>query len=365
MQIRLDRSEFLSELAPMQGIVERRSTIPVLSHILLQVEDNQLHIAATDLDVSLTSSVAGDVDEAGGIAIQAKKFLEIVRAVDAEQVELKIEGENQLAILAGRSRFKLLGLSPDDFPTLPEIAEDGKVGIPFGLLKRMIAQVLFAVSTEESRFQLNGALLEERDDAFALVATDGYRLAMVENPLDGMKKADGVLVPRKALQELLRFEFDGEVVFRRSEHHLSFGLGSRELSCRILEGNFPDYERVIARDNDRPAVYERKALLDAVQRVALLTGDRARGVRLELEEGHTTISAANPDLGEAVEDVPCEFEGSSIAFGVNPDYLAQFLVACTTDQVRFELKDENSQAVGFPVEGEDKRYLCVIMPMRV
>jgi len=365
MHIRLDRGQFLSELAPMQGIVERRSTIPVLSHILLKADDGKLHVAATDLDVSLTSSVPGDVEEAGGIAIQAKKFLEIVRAVDSDDIELKLEGENQLGILAGRSRFKLLGLSPDDFPTLPEIGKDGEIAIPFGLLKRMISQVLFAVSTEESRFQLNGALLEAHKDGFALVATDGYRLAMVENPLQGMKKADGVLVPRKALQELLRFEFDGEVIFRRSEHHLSFGLGSRELSCRILEGSFPDYERVIARDNDRTAVYERKALLDAVQRVALLTGDRARGVRLQLEEGHTTISAANPDLGEAVEDVPCEFEGSGIAFGVNPDYLSQFLVACTTDQVRFEMKDENSQAVGFPVEGEDQHYLCVIMPMRV
>lgn len=365
MHIRLNRSEFLSELAPMQGIVERRSTIPVLSHILLNTGDGRLHIAATDLDVSLITSVAGETAEEGGIAIQAKKFLEIVRAVDADELELKLEGENQLTILAGRSRFKLLGLSPDDFPTLPELPQDGEVAIPFGLLKRMIAQILFAVSTEESRFQLNGALLEPRDDGFALVATDGYRLAMVENPLKGMKKGDGVLVPRKALQELLRFEFDGEVIFRRSEHHLAFGLGSRVLSCRILEGNFPDYERVIARDNDRVAVYERKSLADAVQRVALLTGDRARGVRLQLEEGHTTISAANPDLGEAVEDVPSEFEGSGIAFGVNPDYLTQFLTACTTEKVRFEMKDENSQAVGFPVDGEDQRYLCVIMPMRV
>lgn len=367
MDIRLKRSDFLSELAPMQGIVERRTTIPVLSHILLRAEGDRLHLAATDLDVSLTSWVEAESTAAGGIAVQARKFIEIVRAVSGEEVQLSLEAENRLAIRAGRSRFKINGLSPEDFPTLPQVDAGSATEVPFARLKAMIGKILFAVSTEESRFQLNGALLKMGDGRIELVATDGHRLALVQNALDnGAGGGDGVLVPRKALQELQRFEGEAEeLTLARGEHHLSFRLGRRELICRILEGTFPDYDRVIAKDNDKHAVFDRRHLGDAVQRVALLTGDRTRAVRLAFDEGKLQISAANPDLGEASEEVPCEFEGESVRLGINPDYLSQFLGAAETERVRFDLKDENAQCIGTPVDGADERYLCVIMPMRV
>ena len=365
MQIRVKRSEFLGELTPMQGIVERRTTIPVLSHILLAADGDRVDISATDLDVSLTSWCDAEVDAPGGIAVQARKFLEIVRAVVSDEITLELEGDNRLAITAGKSRFKINGLSPEDFPTLPRV-EGGATQVPFDRLKGMIAKVLFAVSTEESRFQLNGALLKVGNGGIGMVATDGHRLALIENDLETAGQDEDVLVPRKALQELQRFEGDGTLELARSEHHLSFRLGRRELVCRILEGTFPDYERVIAKDNDKQAVFDRKHLADAVQRVALLTGDRTRAVRLQFEDDRLSISAANPDLGEAVEEVPCEYEGEGgLRLGVNPDYLAQFLGAAETSKVRFELKDENAQCIGHPVDGDDRRYLCVIMPMRV
>ena len=365
MEIRVNRSQLLNELVPMQGIVERRTTIPVLSHILLRAEADQLHLAATDLDVSLTTSCEAEVKGDGGIAVQARKFIEIIRAVTGEEVDLLLEDEKRLSIAAGKSRFKINGLSPDDFPTLPDVKGEDGLEIPFAQMKSMIAKVIFAVSAEESRFQLNGALLRVKEEALELVATDGHRLALVENPLTGGAEAEGVLVPRKALQELLRFEGQDTITFRRSEHHLSFQLGQRELICRILEGTFPDYERVIAKDNDRKATFDRRNLSDAVQRVALLTGDRARAVSLAIEGEKLMISAANPDLGEAAEEVSCEYGDSEIRLGINPDYLSQFLAAVETDQVLFELKDENTQAIGVPVEGQDRRYLCVIMPMRI
>ena len=365
MEIRVKRSEFLNELAPMQGIVERRTTIPVLSHILLRGEDDKVHLAATDLDVSLTSWCGAEVKGNGGIAVQARKFLEIIRAVVGEEVELVLEDEKRLSIVAGKSRFKINGLSPEDFPTLPDVKGEEATAIPFSLIKRMIGKVIFAVSTEESRFQLNGALMKLKEGAMELVATDGHRLALVENALESGKEGDGVLVPRKALQELLRFEGDGDVSFRRSEHHLSFEIGHRELICRILEGTFPDYDRVIAKDNDKKAIFDRKNLGEAIQRVALLTGDRARAVRFQFETGRLTISAANPDLGEAVEEVSCEYAGREIRLGLNPDYMHQFLSAAETEKVQVALKDENTQCIGFPVDGGDERYLCVIMPMRI
>jgi DNA polymerase-3 subunit beta len=365
MEIRVKRSLLLNELVPMQGIVERRTTIPVLSHILLRVDGDKLYLAATDLDVSLTTSCQAEVEGEGGIAVQARKFLEIIRAVVGEEVKLELEDQKRLSITAGKSRFKINGLSPDDFPTLPDVKEEDGVNIPFAQLKAMIGKVIFAVSAEESRFQLNGALLRVKDEAIELVATDGHRLALVENPLSGGKDGEGVLVPRKALQELLRFEGQETVVFRRSDHHLSFQLGQRELICRILEGTFPDYERVIAKDNDRKVTFDRKNLSEAVQRVALLTGERARAVSLQIEPERLLISAANPDLGEAAEEVGCEYGGDEMRLGVNPDYLSHFLAAVDTEKVLFELKDENTQAIGFPVEGNDQRYLCVIMPMRI
>lgn len=365
MELRLNRAEFITELLPMQGIVERRTTIPVLSHLLLRATADTLHIAATDLDVSLTSSVPAEVRREGGIAVQAKKFVEIIRSLVGEEVKLVLDDSNALTVTAGSSRFKIHGLAPQDFPSLPDVGSQKAVEMPFQTLRRMIGRVIFAVSTEESRFQLNGALVKLKPKAVEIVATDGHRLALVEDAVDGVKEAEGVLVPRKALQELQRFEGDGNVAYRRGEHHLSFRIGRRELICRILEGTFPDYERVIAKDNDRKVVFDRLGLQAAVQRVAILTGDRARAVRFQLSPGKLTVSAANPDLGEASEEIACDYAGAEFKLGINPDYMGQFLSATDTEKVRLELKDENTQCVGFPVDGDDQRYLCVIMPMRV
>ena len=363
MEIRLNRSELLTELVPMQGIVERRTTIPVLSHLLLKAEGDALHIAATDLEVSLTSSCDGEVASEGAIAIQAKKLLEIMRAAVGDEVTLRLEDEGALTILVGHSTFKIRGLPAEDFPTLPQVDVD-PLEIPFGTFRNMIGKIFFAISSEESRFQLSGALLEVKDDLLALVATDGHRLALVESPVEGLREAESVLVPRKALQELQRFEGE-DLSFRRGEHHLSFTIGRRRLICRILEGTFPDYERVIATENDRHVVADRKLLMGVIQRVSLLTGDRSRAIRLEIEDGKLEFSAANPDLGEAREDVPCEYDNVDLSMGLNPDYLVQFLSASDTEKVRLELKDENSQCVCYPVDGVDKRYVCVIMPIRL
>jgi len=367
MEIRVKRSEFLGELIPMQGIVERKTTIPVLSHLLLTARKDRLHLAATDLDVSLTSECDADVKETGGIAVQAKKLLEIIRALTGDEVLLVLEEPRVLTIKAGKSRFKVHGLSPDDFPTLPQVEDSAQVEIPFADFRRMISKILFAVSAEESRFQLNGALLKLKEGALEMVATDGHRLALVEGGLEsnGNASQESVLVPRKALQELQRLEGEGNIGYRRGEHHLSFRLGRRELICRILEGTFPDYERVIAKDNDKKVLFDRRVLSDAVSRAALMTGDRARAVRLQFSNDQVVISAANSDLGEAVEEVSCEYGGPEFRLGINPDYLRDFLSAVDTEKIRLELKDENTQCVGYPQDGPDTRYLCVIMPMRI
>lgn len=365
MEVRCNRQELLAELVPMQGIVERRTTIPVLSHLLLEAAGDRLEVAATDLEVSMTSWSRAEVHGEGALAVQARKLVEIVRASAGDEITFRIDQEGVLTVLAGRSRFKIRGLPAEDFPTLPRVEEAKPVRLPFSTFKAMVAKVFFAISSEESRFQLAGALLKLRDDELALVATDGHRLALVEREVPGVAEAEGVLIPRKALQELQRLESDEDLEFRRGEHHLSFVVGRRRLICRILEGTFPDYDRVISRDNDKTVHIDRKQLGEVVHRVSLLTGDRTRAVRLEIDGEQLVFSAVNPDLGEAVEEVPCEVEGGSLAVGLNPDYIAQFLGATEVDRVRLELRDENSQCIAYPVDGPDKRYLCVIMPIRL
>ena len=364
MEVRLNRAELVNELVPMQGVVERKTTIPVLSHLLLRAKGSTVQIAATDLEVSLTSWCKAETQEEGGLAIQAKKLLEIVRALDSDEVTLRTDRPEELTILGGKSIFKIRGLPSEDFPSLPDIEDEQPVRLPFPTFRGMIGKIFFAISNEESRFQLSGALLEQRTDTLTLVATDGHRLALVESALKGLDEADGVLIPRKALQELQRFEGE-DLHFRRSDHHLSFTVGRRQLICRILEGTFPDYERVIASDNDKHVVVDRKALDAVVKRVGLLTGERTRAVKMELVSGQLIFSAANPDLGEAREEVACEYEGSGLVLGVNPDYLSQFLQATDSQRVQLELKDENAQCQARPVDGGDKRYVCVIMPIRL
>ncbi len=372
MKIRVEREELVRELAAMRGIVESRSTIPVLSHLLLRVREGRLELSATDLDVSLTSWCAGDEGEAldGATAVQARKFLEIVRALGDGPVELATGGssENALSIESGSSRFRINGLSAEDFPTLPTVdpeSASASFEAPFAELKRMIGKVIFAVSAEESRFQLNGALLKLKDGAFEMVATDGHRLALIEVDIDGLSEADGVLAPRKALLELMRLDSDENVAFRRGEHHLAFVVGRRELTCRILEGAFPDYEKVISKDNDRKATFDRQELAGVVHRVSLLTGDRAPMVRFRLDPEVLQVSSSNPDLGQAEESLACEFEAEGLQIGLNPAYVRDFLGAVETERVELALKDENSQCLAQPVGGGDSRYLCVIMPMRL
>ena len=370
MKTRVERRELLTELVAMRGIVESRSTIPVLSHLLLTVRDDRLELAATDLDVSLTSWCDAEEGscEPGATAVQARKFLEIVRALADGPVELATGDSNSLHIDAGSSKFRINGLSAEDFPTLTTVDQDSSSSsfeAPFPDVKRMIGKVIFAVSAEESRFQLNGALLKLKDGKVEMVATDGHRLALIEAEMPGVAEADGVLAPRKALLELMRFDSDETIRFRRGEHHLGFVIGRRELTCRILEGTFPDYEKVISTENDRKATFDRNALSEVVHRVALLTGDRAPMVRLGFEPQSLRVSSSNPDLGEAEESLGCDYEAEKLDIGLNPVYVRDFLSAVDSEQVEFALKDENSQCLGQPVGGPDFRYLCVIMPMRI
>lgn len=374
MELTVSKADLQKELQLCQGVVEKRSTIPILSNVLLKAADGRLQIAATDLDVTILSSCAANVTTPGGVTIEAKRLFDVIRSLPDEEVHVTMQENNQMLIESGTAKFRLLGLPAEDYPTLPTV--DVKESYTIGLteLKTMVAKVKFAITHEETRFQLNGALLKIQATKMEMVATDGHRMALINFPQgNGAGKKKGteltILVPRKALEEILRLEAgeDGAVRFGVSENHLFFEAADRRLLARMIDVNFPNYMEVISRDNDRHVMVDRERLLATIRRVSLVANERTRAVRFDFAPGKLTVSSANPDLGDARETVPIDYAGNPFFVGLNAAYLTDFLAAIDTPSVSLDLKDENSQCIGRP-QAQDElpyEYLYVVMPMRL
>ncbi|HEY5611273.1 MAG TPA: DNA polymerase III subunit beta [Thermoanaerobaculia bacterium] len=371
MELTIAKADLQKELQLCQGVVEKRSTIPILSNVLLRAQGDKVEIAATDLDVTILSSCSAKVKTPGAVTVEARRFFDIVRSLPDEDVKLTLQENYSLFIESGSAKFRLLGLPADDYPTLPRIEMKPAYSVQLDELKMMVEKVIFAITHEETRFQLNGALLKMVGEKMEMVATDGHRMALVNYPQqDSNTKAElTILVPRKALHELLRLESgeDGFVRFGTSENHLFFETGDRRLIARMIDVNFPNYMEVIARDNDRRVLVDRERLLSTIRRVSLLANERTRAVRFDFAPGKLTVSSTNPELGDARETVPIEYSGAPFYVGLNAAYVTDFLSAVETDGVSLDLKDENSQCIGRPSSTENLpyEYLYVVMPMRI
>ena len=374
MELTVSKADLQKELQLCQGVVEKRSTIPILSNVLLKAADGRLQIAATDLDVTILSSCAANVTTPGGVTIEAKRLFDVIRSLPDEEVHVTMQENNQMLIESGTAKFRLLGLPAEDYPTLPTVDVKESYTIGLNELKTMVAKVKFAITHEETRFQLNGALLKIQATKMEMVATDGHRMALINFPQgNGAGKKKGteltILVPRKALEEILRLEAgeDGTVRFGVSENHLFFEAADRRLLARMIDVNFPNYMEVISRDNDRHVMVDRERLLATIRRVSLVANERTRAVRFDFAPGKLTVSSANPDLGDARETVPIDYAGNPFFVGLNAAYLTDFLAAIDTPSVSLDLKDENSQCIGRP-QAQDElpyEYLYVVMPMRL
>ncbi|HXI11472.1 MAG TPA: DNA polymerase III subunit beta [Thermoanaerobaculia bacterium] len=373
MELSVGKAELQRELQLCQGIVERRSTIPILSNVLLRTAENSLEIAATDLDVTIQSSCPATIVRPGGVTIEARRFFDIIRSLPDDQVKLTLQENFSLLVESGTAKFRLLGLPVEDYPTLPTIVTTSHYSSGLGALKAMVEKVIFAITHEETRFQLNGALLKLHDQTMEMVATDGHRMALVSYPQPSPAAGNGdgltVLVPRKALHELLRLESgpDTEVQFGTSENHLFFEAGARRLMARMIDVNFPNYLEVISKDNDRRVIVDRERLIATIRRISLVANERTRAVRFDFAPGKLTVSSTNPELGDARETVPIDYAGAPFYVGLNAAYLVDFLNAVDTPVVSLELKDENSQCIGRPSAGEELpyEYTYVVMPMRI
>jgi DNA polymerase-3 subunit beta len=370
MELVVRKNDLLRELQLFQGIVERKNTIPILANVLLEAKGDQVKFLATDLEVALRSACQATVAKGGSLTLPAKKLYEIVKSLPDTEIRIA-EEKGGVKVAADRFDSRMQTLPREDFPTLPEAGNSAAEPLSRAALKEMVAKTQFAITGEDTRYFLNGALLVLRPDSMSLVATDGHRLALVTTKRDGKASKDAEesrpILPKKTLGELARLltEGEGDVRFERGENHLFFDVGGRMLISRMIDGQFPAYERVIPKGNDKHIEFEHDRLTNAVKRVALLSNERSRAVKFQIEKGAVDVSSSSPEFGEARETLPVEYSGQPMQICFNAQYVLDFLAAVTTDVVALELKDEVSQAMMAPVGAEGYEYTYVIMPMRV
>jgi DNA polymerase III subunit beta len=370
MEFSVSKSDLVRELGLTQGVVERKTTIPILSNILVETDNDQVWLTATDLELGIRCSCPARIKKEGAGTIPARRLLEYVRLLPDADVQVKL-GENHWAsLVCGRSRTRIAGMSRESFPELPEMPEV-LAEIPLGVLAQMISNTIFAISAEESRFTLNGALLILKETGLVMVATDGHRLAMVEKniPLPGLTASYRALLPKKAMSEILKLASDDatkQIEFSGNENHLFFRIDKRLLLSRKLTGNFPDYERVLPKEHPLSVVMQRDEFKSAIERVAQFADERSRAIRLQVLKGEVKVHSSISETGESEETIPVEYTGPEVEIGFNAQYMLDFLRGAGGTEVEFHFKDSNSAGELRPHGGApDTVYRYVVMPMRI
>jgi DNA polymerase III subunit beta len=370
MEFTVSKADLVRELNLSQGVVEKKTTIPILSNVLVEASGDRIHLTATDLELGIRSSCAARVKKPGAGTIPAKRLLDYVRLLPDADVDVKLQENHWASLVCGRSRTRIAGMSRESFPELPVMPEV-LAQIPVKVLVSMIAKTIFAISMEESRFTLNGSLLLLKSNSLTMVATDGHRLAMVESTLDlpGVTGTYRALLPRKAMGEILKLDQDAApdalLQFSGDDNHLFFQLGERLLLSRKLTGNFPDFERVLPKDHPYSVALDREELRKSVERVAQFSDERSRAIRVRVQDGEVHIHSSLSETGESEESLPAEYEGSTVEIGFNATYLMDFLRATAEEKVAFHFKDPNSAGELRPVGDGGYKYRYVVMPMRI
>lgn len=375
MELVVRKTDLLRELQLFQGIVERKNTIPILANVLLEANGAEVKMLATDLEVGLRSRCTATVSKGGSLTLPAKKLYEIVKALPETDVRIE-EDKGGVKVAADRFDSRMQTLPREDFPTLPEAPGTLSTSLPREALRRMIEKTQFAITGEDTRYFLNGALFLHQPDALGLVSTDGHRLAHITVAREKVKGAKSplendenrVILPRKTLLELGRLLAEGgegDIRYERGENHLFFGVGDRLLISRMIDGQFPAFERVIPKNNDKHVEFDRDRLTSAVKRVALLSNERSRAVKFQIDKGKVEIASSSPEFGEAKEVVMVDYAAAPVTICFNAQYVLDFLAVVETETVSLDFKDEMSQAVLKPLGAEGYDYTYVIMPMRI
>jgi DNA polymerase-3 subunit beta len=372
MEISVSKSDLLKELTATQGVVERKTTIPILSNFLFEASGDRLAITATDLDLSLRTAAPAKVKKEGSCTVPARKLYDYVKLLGDGDISIKLLENHWVQIRSGRSNTKMVGMARANFPALPSFPTESAIQIPAQVLRNLIAKTIFAISNEESRYTLNGALLVLKPESITMVATDGHRLAHIEHSNDKLPVSGElrVLVPKKAMAELstlLSVTDTPAVDFAKDESTLFFRVGGRLLTSRQLTGQFPNFEAVLPRDNNKSVTVHCDELSAAIQRVAQFADERSNAIRMRVEKNELKVSSSNTETGESEDSIETSYTGESLAIGFNSQYLLEFLKVVGSGDVRFEFKDSQSAGQLRPDEASDSeyRYRYIVMPMRI
>src|SRR5688572_186727 len=366
MKLKITRDNLQQGLAAVGASIPTRTTLPVLSNILIEVGADSVAMSGTDLDIAVSVTVPADVDEEGSLTVPAKKLQELARELPEHPVRLNAKGD-RLELACGRATFRLNGMPRDEFPTFPTVDFSGAWKIQGRILQELIRQTSFAVSTEESRPILNGVLWQLADDGMRMVATNGHRLARMRVAADATAapKSD-LIVPPKALAQVERlFAADDEIEVARSENHIGFRKNGTQVYTRLIEGPYPNYEQVIPRDNDKYAIADRHQLIQALRRMAVVASDQTHRVRLGFTSNTVRFSVETPDLGEAHEDLEVDYRGDPLDIGFNASYLLEVLRYMPTDEVKLTFKAPERATTIEPAGDNAPDYLCLVMPLRL
>lgn len=374
MEVNIQQKNFFSELQLIQGIIEKRATSPILGHVLLEAEDNMLKLTATDLDIWFETKLPCLMVKEGIILVPAKKLFEVVRLLPDIEITLTETENTRLHIQCGVSEFNLAGLKAEDFPTLPELDLETGFTVQQNELFELIKNVIIAMHEEEGRFFIRGALLQvDESDGLTMVATDGHRLAYYRKNIEVKKKESvqkkfKVVVPKKALSELLRVlnpKSTDNVLFDTIGNYVYFYVEPRLMIARLLEESFPNYSETIEIDLDKKMILPREPFINAVRRVSTMANERLRGIELKFAENQLELIGRSPDLGDAAETVSCHYSGEVFRVGFNANYLLDFLSIADSEEISAEFRTVNKRAVFRQLKESPHDYRYVLMPMNV
>ena len=372
MEITVSKFDLLKELTATQGVVERKTTIPILSNFLFEATDSKLSITATDLDLSLRTSCAAKVKKEGACTIPARKLYDYVKLLGDGDITIKLMENHWVQIRSGRSNTKMVGMARANFPTVPAFPNNQALQLPAQILRNLISKTIFAISNEESRYTLNGALMVIKAESLTMVATDGHRLAHIENTgakFSGVSGEMKTLIPKKAMAELnslLQTTEEENIDFAKDESTLFFRVGARVLTSRQLTGQFPNYEAVLPRDNNKSVSIRCEDLAGAIQRVAQFADERSGVIKVKLDKNELRVSSSSTDSGESEDFIEIAYDGDPMVIGFNSQYLLDFLKVTNTGDVRLEMKDSQSAGQLRPGDGDESyKYRYIVMPMRI
>ncbi|MGI8546607.1 MAG: DNA polymerase III subunit beta, partial [Gemmatimonadaceae bacterium] len=368
MRFTISREKLQEGLNAVSASIPTKTTLPVLANILVETTDRGIRLSGTDLDIAVSTEVAADVETPGAVTIPAKKLSELARELPPAPVKIAALGEQRITLECGRSKFKLLGLPRDEFPSFPAVRFNESWRIRSGDLQKLIAATSFAVSTEESRPILNGVLWELRPEQMRMVATNGHRLAKMETPIVASSApASDLIVPPKALEQVRRlFPAEEELEVAKGENHIGFRSPITSVFSRLIEGPYPNYDQVIPRDNDKFAVADKGALTSALKRMSVIASDQTHRIRMGFNSGMLKFSVTTPDLGEAQDELPIRYDGDPLEIGFNAAYLLEILRYMPTDEVKLTFRAPERAATIEPEAWSDPgSYMCLVMPLRL